>query len=58
MKFTFFSHDICFVNVLDLFIPVIIFKLSVLLGTYTLLGRPLRVLQLAAHPSKLTSLSH
>ena len=49
----------CFVNVFDSFIPVIIlktitFKFYVLFGTYTLLDRSLRVSQLPAHLSKLT----
>ena len=44
------SHDICFVTVLDSFIPVIMlktfrFKSSVLFGTHTLLDRSLGVLQ-------------
>ena len=47
------SHNICFVNVFHYFIPVIIFKFSVLFGTYSLLDRLLRVLQLPMHLSKL-----
>ena len=56
-----YSHDICFVDVLDLFIPVIILKTfkcesSVLFGqTQTLLDRSERVLQLPTHLSKLTA---
>ena len=48
------SHDICFVNVFDSFIHVIIlnrlrFKSSVLFGTQTLLDKSLRVLQIPTH---------
>ena len=54
------SHDICFVNFFDSLIPVIKlktlrFKFSVLLGTYTLLDKSLRVLQLPAHLSNLAA---
>ena len=55
------SHDICFINVFDLFIPVIMmkkthrFKSSVLFETQTILDRSLRVLQLPTHLSKLTA---
>ena len=47
-------HDICLVNVLDFFIPVIILttgkvKYSVSVGTHTLLDNSSRVLQLPAH---------
>ena len=53
-------HDICFVNVFDSFIPVIMlktlrFKTSVLFGTHTLLDKLLRVLQLPTHLSNLTA---
>ena len=49
----------CFVNVLDSFIPVIMlimlrFKSSVLFRTHTLLDKSLRVLELQAHLSNLT----
>ena len=52
------SHDICFVNVFDSFVSVIMlkifrFKSSVFFGTHALLDRPLRVLQLLTHLSKL-----
>ena len=48
------SHDICFVNVFDSFIHVIIlnrlrFKSSVLFGTQTVLDKSLRVLQIPPH---------
>ena len=51
-------HDTCFVNVFDLFIPVIMFntlrfKSSLLFGTYTLLDKSLSVLQLPTHLSNL-----
>ena len=54
------SHDICFVNVFDSFIYVIMlntlrFKSSVLFGTHTLLGKSLIVLQLPAPLSTLTA---
>ena len=49
------SHDICFVNIFDLFIPYHIkdtqYKSSLLFGTHTLLDRSLRVLQLLRHLS-------
>ena len=50
------SHDICFVNVSNLFFLVIMrkalpFKSSVLFGSHTLW----RVLQLPTHPSKITA---
>ena len=53
-------HDICFVNVLDSFIPVIMlnelrFKSSALFGTYALLDKSLRVLELPIHLSNLTA---
>ena len=53
------SHDICFVNVFDSFIPVIMlktlrFKSSILFGRHTLLDKSLRVLQLPTHLSNLT----
>ena len=53
------SHDICFVNAFDAFVLLIIlkalrFKSAVLFGTYYLLDKSLRVLQLPAHLSKLT----
>ena len=49
----------CFVNVFDSFIPVIMlnilrFKSSVSFGTYILLEKSLRVLQLLTYVSKLT----
>ena len=49
-------HHICFVNVFDSFIPVIMlktlrFKSSVLFGTHALLDKSLIVLQLPAHLS-------
>ena len=51
------SHDICFANVFDSFIPVIMLKTPrfesyVLFRTHTLLDRSLRVLQLLIHLSK------
>ena len=53
------SHDLCFINVFDLFIPVIMMKThrfkSVLFETQTILDRSLRVLQLPTHLSKLTA---
>ena len=54
-------YDICFVNVLDSFIPVIIlrtckFKSSVSFRTHTLLDRASRVLQLPTHLSRLTAI--
>ena len=54
------SHDIYLVNVFYSFIPVIMlntlrFKSSVLLGTYTLLDKSVRVLQLPTHLSKLVT---
>ena len=53
-------HDICFVNVSDSFIPIIMsntlrFKSSVLLETHTLLDNSLRVLQFPTHLSNLTA---
>ena len=50
----------CFVNVFDSFIPVVMlntlrFKYSVLFVTYTLLDKSLRVLQLPTHLSHLTT---
>ena len=50
----------CFVNVFDSFIPVIMlntfrFKFSYLFGTHTLFGKSLRVLQLPTHLSNLTA---
>ena len=50
----------CFVNVSDSFLPVIMlntltFKSSVLLGTHTLLDKSLRLLQLLPHISRLTA---
>ena len=53
-------HDICFVNVFDSFIPVIMlktlrFKSSLSFGTNTLLDRSLRVLQLPTYLSKWTT---
>ena len=57
----FHSHDTCFVNdVFDSFILAIMlktlrFESSVLFRTHNLLDRPLRVLQLLAHLSKLTA---
>ena len=50
----------CFVNIFDLFIHVIMlktlrFKSSISFGTHTLLDKPLRVLQIATHLSKLTT---
>ena len=53
------SHDMCFVNVFDSCINVImlnmlIFKSSVLFGTHNLLGKSLRVLELPTHLSNLT----
>ena len=52
-------HDICFVNVLDSFIPVIMlkalrFKSSILFGKHNLLDKSLRVLQLPIHLYHLT----
>ena len=54
------SHDICFVNIFDSFIPIIMlnmlrFESSVLFGTHTLLDRSLRVSQLLTRLSKLTA---
>ena len=53
-------HNVCLVNIFDLFIPVIIlktyiFKSSVLFGTYNLWDwdKSLRVLQLLTHLSDL-----
>ena len=59
IKFTLHSHDVCSVNVFDLFIPVIMlntlrFNSPVLFGTHTLLDKSLRVLQLTIHLSNLT----
>ena len=53
------SHNKCFVTVIDSFIPVIMlntlrFKSCVSLGSYTLLDKSLRVLQLSTHLSNLT----
>ena len=53
-------HDICFVNIFDSFILVIMLKTlrlksSALFGTHNLLDRSSRVLQLPAHLSKLTA---
>ena len=50
-NFRLHSHDISFVNDLDLFIPAIKlktlrFKSFVLFGAYTVLDKPFRVLQL------------
>ena len=52
------SLDICFVNVFNSFIPVIMlnslgFKSYVLFGTHTLLDKSLRVLQVLKHLSNL-----
>ena len=52
-------HGICFANVFDSFIPIIMLntlrlKSSVLFGLHTLLGKSLRVLQLPIHLSNLT----
>ena len=52
------SHDICFVNAFDPFIPAIILKIfkftsSVLFATYILTDGSPRVLQLSLHLSKL-----
>ena len=63
---TFFSHqvyiyiDICFVNVFDWFISVIVlnalrFKSYVLFGTHNLLDKSYRVLKLPTHLSNLTA---
>ena len=54
-------HDICFANVLDSFIPVIIlktykFKSSVSFGTHTLLDKSSRVLQVPTHLSRLITI--
>ena len=54
------SHDICFVNVFDLYISVIIFntlrfKSYVSFGTHTLLGKSLRVIELPTHVSNLAA---
>ena len=54
------SHEICFVNVFDSFIPVIMlnmlrFKSSVLFGTHTSLDKSLRVSQLPTHLSNLSA---
>ena len=51
----------CFVNVFDLFIPVIMlntlrFKTSVLFGTHTLVDISLRALQLPTHLSNLSAI--
>ena len=56
-------HDICFVNVFDSIIPVIMLntlrlKSSVLLGTHILLEKSLRVLQLSTHFFNLTACGH
>ena len=56
------SHDICFVNVFDSFIPVIMlktlrFKSTVLFGTHTLLEKSFRVLQFQTHLSNLTAVA-
>ena len=53
-------HNICFVNVFNSFIPVIMqntprFKSSILFGTHTLLDKLLRLLELPKHLSNLTS---
>ena len=53
-------HDTSFVNIFDLFIPVIIlkplkFKSSVLSGTHTLLDKSLTVLQRPTQVSKSTA---
>ena len=53
-------HDICFVNVFDSFIPVIMlntlrFKSSVLFGIHTLLDKSFRVVQPPTHLSNLTA---
>ena len=53
------SHEICFVNVLDWFIPVIMFKTlrfkySVLSGMHTFLDESIRVIQLPKNLSNLT----
>ena len=58
IKFNLHLHDIYFVNVCDLYIPVIMvntlrFKSSVLYGTNTLLDKPLTILKLPTHLSKL-----
>ena len=54
-------HDICFANVFDSFVTIIIlkmlrFKSSVLYRTYTLLNRSLRVLKLPTHLFKLNAI--
>ena len=51
--------EICFVNIFDSFIPVVIlktlkFKSFVSFRTHALLGRSFRVLQLLMHQSNLT----
>ena len=52
-------HEICFVNVFDSLIPVIMlkmlrFKSSVLFGTHLSLYKSFRVLQLPTHLTNLT----
>ena len=53
------SHDMCFVNVLESFIPVIMlntlrFKSSVLIGTHILLDKSFKALPLPTNLSSLT----
>ena len=59
LNLPFQSHNSCFVNAFDLFIPVIMlnklrFKACVLFGTRALLDKSLRVLTLPTHLSNLT----
>ena len=54
------SHDICFDNIFDSFIPIIMlnmlsFESSVLFGTHTLLDKSLGVSRLLTRLSKLTA---
>ena len=56
LKLNLHSHDTCFANVFDSFIPVIMpntlgFKSSVLFGIHALLDKSLIILQLLAHLS-------
>ena len=52
-------HDICFVNVFDSFIPVLVLKTfrfkSMFSGKHTVVDKSLKLLQLSTHLSKLTT---
>ena len=59
-QFYIYAHEICFENVFDSFVPIIMlhtlkFKSFLLFGIHTLLDKSLRILQLPTHLSNLTA---